>query len=152
MTKCFKVVGYGATGFNTPGQPLQSNGVQYPGWIRANTVTTTVATIPGGYYAGCLAVVSVVDGIQQTNYSAAIDVSEDPTNPNCPVDPHPDIAHDCINGACLPKTTYGTPGIYRSLSECEVVCGTGCSGHCISNVDWAEIEDLSKQLKNRNCG
>lgn len=59
--------------------------------------------------------------------------------------------YDCINGACLPNTTYSTPGLYQSLSECEVVCGTGCSGKCISNADWATIEGLAGQLKNKNC-
>lgn len=60
--------------------------------------------------------------------------------------------YDCINGACTPKTTYNTPGLYPSLSDCQVACGIGCSGKCISNSDWATIEGLSNQLKNRNCG
>ncbi|OYD93134.1 hypothetical protein CDG76_20795 [Nostoc sp. 'Peltigera membranacea cyanobiont' 210A] len=62
------------------------------------------------------------------------------------------VKYDCINGACIPKTTYNTPGIYQSLSECETACGTGCSGKCVSNSEWAQIEGLSNQLKNRNCG
>jgi hypothetical protein len=62
-----------------------------------------------------------------------------------------DPKYDCINGACIPKTTYNTPGIYNSLAECETSCGTGCSGKCISNSDWATIEGLASQLKQRNC-
>jgi hypothetical protein len=69
------------------------------------------------------------------------------TDPNCQTV----TKYDCINGACIPKSTYSTPGIYNSLSECETACGTGCSGKCISNADWAQIEGLSNQLKNRNC-
>jgi len=61
------------------------------------------------------------------------------------------INYDCINGACIPKTTYNTPGIYATLSDCEVACGTGCSGKCISNADWAAIEGRSSQLKSINC-
>lgn len=61
------------------------------------------------------------------------------------------LEYDCINGACLPKTTYNTPGLYPTLEECEVSCGAGCSGKCISNSDWAKIEGLSSQLKNKNC-
>jgi hypothetical protein len=60
--------------------------------------------------------------------------------------------HDCINGACLLASQYGTPGLYASLAECEVACGTGCSGKCISNAEWSQIESLSNQLKNKNCG
>ncbi len=59
--------------------------------------------------------------------------------------------YDCINGACLKKTTYNTPGLYASLSLCEVACGTGCSGKCLSNADWTQIESLSSQIMNRNC-
>ncbi|MBE8990638.1 hypothetical protein [Nostoc sp. LEGE 12450] len=59
--------------------------------------------------------------------------------------------YDCINGACIKANVYDTPGIHESLSECETACGTGCSGKCISNSDWAQIEGLSGQLKNRNC-
>jgi hypothetical protein len=59
--------------------------------------------------------------------------------------------YDCINGACVPNITYNTPGLYQSLSECEISCGTGCSGVCISNDDWAQIEGLSDQLKSKNC-
>ncbi|MDZ8070377.1 MAG: hypothetical protein RMY64_35665 [Nostoc sp. DedQUE08] len=66
--------------------------------------------------------------------------------------PNPSEKYDCVNGACIKKSVYSTPGIYQSLSDCEVACGTGCSGQCISNSDWAQIEGLSSQLKNRNCG
>ena len=64
----------------------------------------------------------------------------------------PSVQYDCINGACIPKTTYNTPGIYQSLSDCEVACGTGCSGKCISNSGWAQIEGLSDELESANCG
>lgn len=63
----------------------------------------------------------------------------------------PQTQYDCINGACIAKATYNTPGIYQSLSECETSCGTGCSGKCISNSEWAQIEGLANQLKNQNC-
>lgn len=71
------------------------------------------------------------------------------SDPNCGI-PTPK-KYDCINGACLEASQYNTPGIYQSLSDCEVNCGTGCSGKCISNSDWAQIKGLSNQLKNRNC-
>ncbi|BAY74175.1 hypothetical protein NIES25_51710 [Nostoc linckia NIES-25] len=62
-----------------------------------------------------------------------------------------DEKFDCINGACISSNEYSTPGIYQSLGECEVNCGTGCSGKCIPNAEWAQIEGLSSQLKSINC-
>ena len=59
--------------------------------------------------------------------------------------------YDCINGACRPATQFNTPGLYTSLSECEVACGTGCSGKCISNKDWLTIQSLASHLKHKNC-
>jgi hypothetical protein len=59
--------------------------------------------------------------------------------------------YDCINSACTAKSIYNTPGFYNSLEECEQACGSGCSGKCISNSEWAQIEGLANQLKNKNC-
>ncbi|MFM6269739.1 MAG: hypothetical protein ACKPFA_25050, partial [Dolichospermum sp.] len=43
-----------------------------------------------------------------------------------PPPPPPSPRYDCINGSCLNKTQYGTPGIYESISACEQNCGPGC--------------------------
>ncbi len=62
------------------------------------------------------------------------------------------VPHDCINKACRPASQYGTPGLYKSLSECEQNCGSkGCSGKCVPNNQWAIIEGVSNNLKNQNC-
>lgn len=35
--------------------------------------------------------------------------------------------YDCINGSCVSKSTYGTAGIYASISTCQAACGgTNC--------------------------
>lgn len=68
----------------------------------------------------------------------------------CGLDPS-QIKYDCINGACFESDKYKTPGLYRSLEECEVACGTGCSGKCLSNKEWNKIQDLAKKLKQKNC-
>jgi hypothetical protein len=60
-------------------------------------------------------------------------------------------SYDCINGACISKVIYNTPGMYESLEVCETACGTGCSGKCISNSDWVQIEGLANKLKQKNC-
>ncbi|NJO61351.1 MAG: hypothetical protein HC836_24780 [Richelia sp. RM2_1_2] len=59
--------------------------------------------------------------------------------------------YDCINGACIKSDVYNTPGIYNDIEECEIACGAGCSGKCLSNADWQKIQDLAKKIKNKNC-
>ncbi|MEH2193411.1 MAG: hypothetical protein V7K98_12340 [Nostoc sp.] len=60
--------------------------------------------------------------------------------------------YDCINGGCIKNSAYNTPGLYASLSDCELACGTGCSGQCISNSDWSQIEGLASQIRSKECG
>jgi len=60
-------------------------------------------------------------------------------------------SYDCINGACIKKDIYSTPGLYGSLDDCQKACGTGCSGKCVSNSELAQIEGLSSELKSKNC-
>ncbi|MDJ0620700.1 MAG: hypothetical protein QNJ63_28860 [Calothrix sp. MO_192.B10] len=63
-----------------------------------------------------------------------------------------DSLYDCINNACIISTEYNTPGLYKSLSECEQVCGTkGCSGKCLSNKQWSIIQELARKAKNTSC-
>lgn len=60
--------------------------------------------------------------------------------------------YDCINNACIKSDKYDTPGFYKSLEECETVCGEkGCSGECIPNKEWNQIKDLAGKLKGKNC-
>ena len=59
--------------------------------------------------------------------------------------------YDCINGACIEAVKYETPGLYQSLEECQVACGTGCSGKCISSNEWKQIQDLARRIRNKNC-
>jgi len=60
-------------------------------------------------------------------------------------------SYDCINGACIKKNIYSTPGLYGSLEDCQKACGTGCSGKCVGNSEWAQIEEYSGELKSKNC-
>ncbi|WP_375514429.1 hypothetical protein [uncultured Nostoc sp.] len=135
--------------FNTPG-------------YNGGSVTETY-TVPDGSYQTAYKVVT--SGPPGNSYDARVDgtggtiilgsytpgnivVSIASTSNSCPP---PSPAYDCINGACIKKTIYSTPGLYKSLSDCEEACGVGCSGKCVNNSDWAQIEGLSGQLKNRNC-
>ncbi|MEH2052053.1 hypothetical protein [Nostoc sp.] len=118
-----------------------------PTWTLAPGSTTTWQLICVGTDNRSLASASINDP-SSTLYSSSKAFTK--TDPSC-TSPSPTSAYDCINGACTPKTTYNTPGLYATLSDCQVACGTGCSGVCVSNSDWAQIEGLSGQLRNRNC-
>ena len=61
-----------------------------------------------------------------------------------------ELKYDCLNASCVLATTYNTSGIY-TLAECEMACGSGCSGKCISNEEWNKIQSLANQLKNKSC-
>ncbi|MEH2377325.1 MAG: hypothetical protein V7K27_00205 [Nostoc sp.] len=106
-----------------------------------------LATFQDSSYFGCPCKRFFLDGVDQGNgyifYPDAYVVST-----TCVVVVP---KYDCINGACTLATIHNTNGLYASLSDCEVACGTGCSGKCVSNADWAQIESLSNQIMNRNC-
>jgi hypothetical protein len=61
--------------------------------------------------------------------------------------------YDCINGGCLPKTTYNTPGAFASLAACQSGCAknSNCSGECISKEDLAALQQAANNLRNRYC-
>ncbi|MEH2123711.1 hypothetical protein [Nostoc sp.] len=119
-----------------------------PTWTLAPGSSTTWQLICVGTDSRSLASASINDP-SSTLYSSSKTFVKDDSSCTTPA---PVTPYDCINGACIKKSVYNTPGLYQSLSDCEVVCGIGCSGKCISNSDWSQIEGLSHQLKNRNCG
>ncbi|MBN3911094.1 MAG: hypothetical protein HWQ35_32500 [Nostoc sp. NMS1] len=76
--------------------------------------------------------------------------------------------YDCINGQCILKNTYNTPGIYNSLADCQAVCANGgaCgSGKqcvdpttfcpdgkvCIDQGEFASIEALISKIGSEVC-
>lgn len=154
--KCLRIDFQNATGHRFQNEFLRPNGTITPEWFAANTITYQEGHVTDGYYYGCKAYFLVVDGILTSKWAVRPDPPiEDPGNPNCPagtVGPAPKpIMYDCINGKCLPQNNYNTPGFYESLAACESICGFGCSGKCISNAEWAQIENLSNHLKVKNC-
>lgn len=78
-------------------------------------------------------------------------ISDNPCE-GCVEPPPENESYDCVNTACVKASVYNTPGFYSTLEECEIICGPGCGGKCLSNKDWERIKGLSKQLKNKNCG
>jgi hypothetical protein len=61
---------------------------------------------------------------------------------------------DCINGGCLPKTTYGTPGKYATLAACQSGCAkdSTCTGECIDPAEIAALRQAANQLQTKFCG
>ncbi len=145
-------------------------GVKGHGYISADTV----GTIPGS--CGVILIINGANtGIGERS-AQWIDVgtagyeipAEFATNygNECTPAPPP-IKYDCLNGNCVPKSQYNTPGLYLSLEACEAACGgNSCPSPfeclepanycppgktCIPNSDWGKIESLSNQLKNKSC-
>lgn len=160
--KCFVAFGKGV-GFNS------DNGYWYENIYCADSVTFEYqSTNP--YTGGDPWMNVVVDGVSQSgvgyypgteqvllinDYPLAGQYCPNPRggrSGDCNSCLFPQQQYDCINGTCIPSTNYNTPGLYSSLSECETACGTGCSGKCLSNAEWAQIQGLAAQLKNKNCG
>ncbi|MEH2400193.1 hypothetical protein [Nostoc sp.] len=78
------------------------------------------------------------------------------------------IFYDCINGNCTDKTQYNTPGIYKSLTDCQAVCANGGSCGdgkqcvdpttfcpagkvCIDDSEFSSIQNLISGINNEVC-
>lgn len=79
-----------------------------------------------------------------------------------------DNKYDCINGVCTLSTQYQTPGLYKSLADCQAVCADGgaCgSGKqcvdpttfcppgkvCIDDSELSSIEGLIANINSEVC-
>ncbi|MEH2239548.1 hypothetical protein [Nostoc sp.] len=76
--------------------------------------------------------------------------------------------YDCLNGDCIVKTQYNTPGIYGSLANCQAVCANGgaCGAGkqcidpttfcpdgkvCIEQDEFSSIEALISKIGSEVC-
>jgi hypothetical protein len=66
----------------------------------------------------------------------------------------PDQPCDCVNGGCVPKTTYNTPGFFPNLEACLSGCGqnSNCTGECVSAEELAALQQAANNLRARLCG
>lgn len=60
---------------------------------------------------------------------------------------------DCVNGGCVPKTTYNTPGVFPSLAACQSGCAknSSCTGECISVDEIAALQQAAAAVRGRIC-
>jgi hypothetical protein len=73
--------------------------------------------------------------------------------PNCVASIEPTQPYDCLNGGCVPKTTYNTPGVYVNLAACQSGCAknSNCTGECVSSEELAALQQAANNLKSRLC-
>jgi hypothetical protein len=71
--------------------------------------------------------------------------NDSPTSPNQPC--------DCVNGGCVPKATYSTPGKYDSLAACQSACAkdSPCNGECISAAEIAALQQAANKAQANCC-
>lgn len=77
--------------------------------------------------------------------------------------------YDCINGTCELSTKYKTPGFYKSLADCQKICGSsGVCGDgkqcvdpnvfcpqgkvCLDNSEYQQITNLISRISQQVCG
>lgn len=61
---------------------------------------------------------------------------------------------DCLNGSCIPATTYGTPGAFATLAACQSGCAknSNCTGECVDPAEIAALQQAANNLRGRLCG
>jgi hypothetical protein len=67
--------------------------------------------------------------------------------------PDPDQPCDCLNGGCVPKTTYNTPGVYANLAACQAGCAQNspCTGECVDPAEIAAHRQALNNLQAKFC-
>ncbi len=73
--------------------------------------------------------------------------------PGCIPGYDPDPPCDCINGGCVPKTTYGTPGVFPNIAACEAGCAknSNCTGECVDPAEIAAHRQALNTLQSKFC-
>jgi hypothetical protein len=127
----------------------------------------SVSTRPGG---SCGGVELIFDGsptgIGEKSAFASVVSSADPSqcppgypfyedvSAGCaPTSINPNQACDCVNGGCVPKTTYGTPGKFPNLAACQSACAkdSNCEGECVSSTEIAALQQAANKAKANCC-
>jgi hypothetical protein len=83
--------------------------------------------------------------------SASVSIASMSNCPGCANDPN--IKCDCLNGACIPSVTYGTPGKYPTLTACEAGCAkdAACEGECVSYAELSALQQAAAIVISKLC-
>jgi hypothetical protein len=67
--------------------------------------------------------------------------------------PDPNQPCDCINGGCVPQTTYNTPGVFPTLAACQSGCAknSNCTGECVDPAEIAALKQAVNTLQSKIC-
>jgi hypothetical protein len=65
----------------------------------------------------------------------------------------PNQPYDCVNGGCVPKVTYNTPGVFETLAACQSGCAknSNCTGECVDPAEIAAHQQAINNLKAKIC-
>jgi hypothetical protein len=60
---------------------------------------------------------------------------------------------DCLNGGCIPASTYGTPGAFPTLAACQSGCAknSNCTGECVDPAEIAALQQAAATLQSKIC-
>lgn len=170
MAKCWRAYGRGADDndnsyyeiffcateahFSGPGIRFGANGVN----ISADGVTLGNSSYPYEIRAGSnLSIVTKAiptPGAQTVGNCSGCELSG---------------TYDCINGMCIASAQYKTPGYYKSLSDCQAICGDqGVCGNgkicidpnsycppgkvCLEQAEYSQINALISKISQEICG
>jgi len=131
---------------------------QFPGW---NLYIDGQLLVSVDYQYGSTRAVTAVNSVVVTSgFNSSGDCS------NCQQPQQ--IKYDCLNGDCIAKDKYNTPGFYQSLDDCQKVCGNaGSCGDgkicidpndycpdnkvCIDSGEYTDIQGLLSKIKGETC-
>lgn len=131
-------------GINSCADPT-SNGVTYD---LTYTGKWVLGTRPG-----CGSALAPFDPDGQIHPAHAFSSVISLTYEGCVVTIDPNQPCDCVNGGCVPKTTYRTPGVFPNLAACQAGCATNsnCTGECVDPAEIAAHRQALNTLQSKFC-
>jgi hypothetical protein len=131
--------------------PIESFDCSKRSGAPSNFEVPGLATFQGGRTpnGACPALWLAIDGVRTTQYfhteGARITLVCDGLDTG-PV--------DCLNGYCVPASTYNTPGVFANLAACQSGCAQNstCTGECVSAEELAALQQAANNLRARLCG
>lgn len=133
-----------------------NNSYQYLG-INISTRTASVDLVNAGYdrmiVADCWEVGSRPSNGIGHGYQSGDSISYENFPNSCSCEPTIS-SYDCVNGGCVPKATYGTPGVFSTLAACQAGCAQNspCTGECVDPAEIAAHRQALNNLQSKFCG
>jgi hypothetical protein len=127
--------------------------VPVKGWIQGAALPSLTVINSGNYSAGVVTFYSMSGGWQYdpAGWYSYPDLY---LKGDCVGGLDPNVRHDCLNGGCISKVTYNTPGKYPNLAACQAACAkdSNCDGECVSAAEIAALQQAANLVKTKLCG